>query len=104
MSVFVPAAGSTSNSRAASSALAPVGVVATWMTGAPIRVAAVGGWNVHAATPGSLPVWLVRQPEFRMGSNPAASGPATAVLTVVMVALLWNVHAPVVSPARCWAV
>src|SRR5690348_16726498 len=85
--VWVPATGSTSQSRVANTASVPSNVACSETTGLPTRVAAALGENVQRATPGSLPDAVERQPlvvpgkpPLAMGSTAKASGPATAAL------------------------
>src|SRR5579863_5202979 len=81
-----PVAGSMSHSRAASSASVPFRATVTWMTGAPARVSGVAGVQVQAATPGSVVVFMTRQPALATGSVWTASGPGTGEGVLVTVA------------------
>src|SRR6266566_3037311 len=70
----LPVAGSTSQSRAASSASVPSRATLTRATGAPTRVTGLGDGQVHAATPGSVVVPITRQPAVVPGRPPPATG------------------------------
>src|ERR1700676_2957544 len=84
-----PVAGSTSQSRAASSASVPFSVTVTRTTGAPASVTGFGD-HVQAATPGSVVVAITRQPPAvpppAIGSLWTASGPGTGFGSLTTVA------------------
>src|SRR4051794_33275761 len=95
ISVCVPAAGSTSNSRSAASASAPVMDRVRRTDGTPTMVPGDGGANVHAATPASDPSGRVRQPALATGSRAVASGPSPELALVAIGVVVVNVQVPV---------